>query len=703
MDGHVLHGVCVKVTCLLRRLRQGGYLQHLSQLGERAMWDAAIAGLSRPSKGSNNPALPPGIAHEILMYSALTGTHLNHYLAEVLDADLRRTWQRELDACHPDAPVRYEDWLLPRLPHRFLARSGIRQGVKAGGQRRRKAQTDVMTPLHPVLVQVALLRKQAMGRLRDACRQARAEGGRGSCLPHAFSHIARIPFVNQQARSVAAVEIGYREVKLDLVLWDRHSWAEAHLDRSTPGHRGDVDRRRGAYGPRRNALFVQCLNPPDDLLWFGQILAAGALGATRFNSGRRSKTSTVDEPGGFFTERTGLLNPIKSDALWMRHNIGPDEIAFDPEALYRGVLYGAALAVVALTSGARLTELLQISDRRWDVIAVDEMRGGKQTGRHVEILVQHLLPKGHKTEDRRQPFLISEQAQPLLKEIIDILTEAHGHVPVIRPTGNAKEAHLSKEPYIFQWASGADGRIGLISGQDVTKLLRFLFFGLEMTTQAGDRIRIAPHLCRHILATTARHDYEVPLEAVAYLLHHRVAPDGDRPLSVTEATHYYSEMSRDRQLALLHELQGEIARRSCQYPMRPPTERELEEMDGWLREVFENWGTIGPVTLGFCSAGMCVRPDNRAQCVGCPFLVEDHRKLGAALRWRALYERDIARHEADGDMAEARQRRRALETLDGHINVMRLQRQVLADGGALPHFLSMSVPEGDEEGGVVDG
>jgi len=62
------------------------------------MWDAAIAGLSRPSKGSNNPALPPGIAHEILMYSALTGTHLNHYLAEVLDAingDVELTQERQ--------------------------------------------------------------------------------------------------------------------------------------------------------------------------------------------------------------------------------------------------------------------------------------------------------------------------------------------------------------------------------------------------------------------------------------------------------------------------------------------------------------------------------------------------------------------------------------------------------------------------------
>ncbi len=90
---------------------------------------------------------------------------------------------------------------------------------------------------------------------------------------------------------------------------------------------------------------------------------------------------------------------------------------------------------------------------------------------------------------------------------------------------------------------------------------------------------------------------------------------------------------------------------------------------------------------------MCVRPSARALCIGCPYLVVDHRRLGTASTWRRIYVRDIALLEREGLVADARQKRQALEHLDGHIRVMHLQIQVLKDGGQLPPFLSLPHPD----------
>ena len=90
-------------------------------------------------------------------------------------------------------------------------------------------------------------------------------------------------------------------------------------------------------------------------------------------------------------------------------------------------------------------------------------------------------------------------------------------------------------------------------------LLRFLFHGLTLTTRAGEPIRIAPHLLRHVLATHARTALNIPAEAIAYLLHHRVKLEGtSRALTIPEATAYYSRLPVAQLLALLFEIQPQI-------------------------------------------------------------------------------------------------------------------------------------------------
>src|SRR5260370_30863430 len=125
-----------------------------------------------------------------------------------------------------------------------------------------------------------------------------------------------------------------------------------------------------------------------------------------------------------------------------------------------------------------------------------------------------------------------------LQEIAEIVQSAHGgRIPIVRPEAFGKKAdELVAEPYFFQWSASPDGLLVHFNAQDVAQLLRFLFHGLTLTTRAGDPIRIAPHLLRHVLATHARTALNIPAEAIAYLLHHRVRLEGSSAaLTIPEA------------------------------------------------------------------------------------------------------------------------------------------------------------------------
>ncbi len=175
-----------------------------------------------------------------------------------------------------------------------------------------------------------------------------------------------------------------------------------------------------------------------------------------------------------------------------------------------------------------------------------------------------------------------------------------------------------------QW--NASGRMGQLMQRNVTHMLRFLFDGLTLTTRTGKPIQVVPHLLRHVPATHARQVKHVPAEAVAYLLHHRMTLSNEtRTLSIPEATAYYSRMTLEQLLALLFEAQSTLPLLKGRSYLQAPPPGTLEQMDEALRQVFEQWSTIGPTVLGYCSAGLCVRPDNRALCLGCRFLIDAHQ------------------------------------------------------------------------------
>lgn len=150
---------------------------------------------------------------------------------------------------------------------------------------------------------------------------------------------------------------------------------------------------------------------------------------------------------------------------------------------------------------------------------------GHPLTKQVKIHLQHLLPKGAKTDEERQLFPLNREAVGLLGEIRQMLEQASGAIPVVHPSrSSSKYEHLQPGRYVVQGAASPEGTTGIISVNDVQVLLRFILYGLEPYTAKGEpMIRVTVHLLRHVMATHARQYQHIPPEAIAlFFLHHRL-------------------------------------------------------------------------------------------------------------------------------------------------------------------------------------
>lgn len=658
-----MYTACTALTNLLKQLRhQYGMVTH-DELGERAIWDRFVEGRM----------LSGGDLNKLIRYEAYASTH-RQIFEEGLTERQKLIWK---------------PYLLPPLPRGFIDNKAQRKAVVAATENRRKERSEVILPLFPLLVEIAQLRKQAAERLIKEFRKQRDRALAGEIeLPHQFQYVDRQFSVSPQATTLSEVKLLEREVTLQLILWDRVSWVRDHLARYGSSTRKQWKRRGGPYAPENNTSFLQYEGHARDLLWCGDLIEKQLL--------------KHQIPGGFVVQHPALLSPALSDARWLKSATElSGAVLFEPESLYRGALFASALATLSLTNGSRVSELLQVSASRFETIVVDELKNQHPTGRKIGILVQKLLPKGYTHESERQFFLVSDMAVRHLKEIAEQLAAAHGGtIPVVHPAAHGSKAEdLLPEPYFFQWASSPDGRVGHLTEKDVSTLLRFLFHGLTLTTKDGQPIRIAPHLLRHVLATHARTVQNIPAEAIAYLLHHRVTLTGStRALTIPEATAYYSRLPVGQLLALLFEIQSTLVSEQGRSYLEAPSPQGLEQMDEMLRKQFERCGMIGPTALGFCSAGVCIRPDNRGICAGCPYLVPHYSNLSKAKIWRKLYVLQAKLHDDHGHVVDAQQARTIVQSLDDTIRIMEIQLQTRADGGYLPFADTLPEAPDEEEG-----
>ena len=659
---NALHKTCIHLTGLLKHLRRSYGMTTLAELSHRTIWDHFVEG--RMISG--------GELVKLRIYDVFSSTY-----RQVFEEGLTERQK-----------VMWKPYLLPPLPHGFIEKKAQRKAVVTATQNRRKEQSDIILPLFPLLVEIAQLRKQAAERLIKEFRRLHDCALAGEIeLPYDFQFVDRQFSVSEHATALSEVQLIEREVTLSLTLWDRRHWTKRHAKHYSSFTLKEAEEGRNAYAPERNTCFLQYKGPPGDFLWIGDLIEKHLL--------------ERDSREAFIVNRPGLLSPAQSDAQWLLFvRSYSDAVLFEPESLYRGVLFATALATLSLTNGSRLSELLQVSAARFETIVVDELKNQQPTGRKIGLCVQKLLPKGCTHESERQFFLISDMAVRHLKEIAELLQAAHGgSIPVVHPESSGSKADdLIPEPYFFQWAASQDGRLGHLGTRDVSDLLRFLFHGLVLTTRAGEPIRIAPHLLRHVLATHARTVQNIPAEALAYLLHHRVTlPDSTRALTIPEATAYYSRLPIAKLLALLSEVQSTLISDQGRSYLPVPLLQTLKQKDEALRKQFERCGMLGPTVLGFCAAGVCVRPDNRGICANCQYLVPHYSNLPKAKTWRELYVLQAKLHDDQGHAVDAEQARSVIQYLDDMIRMMEIQIRTRQDGGYLS-FADTLPPAQDEEG-----
>jgi hypothetical protein len=493
-----------------------------------------------------------------------------------------------------------------------------------------------------------------------------------------------------EAASVEQLRWQTTPVRVELTIWRPYEFTRRrYAERITQTAPGTTERRQalnarsewkqrtkvGVY-VKPHAYFVEA-HRGDGMPWF---IAPISRWFGRLCEGARQVSLQADGRTGPL--HAGVGTPDEWLIGYLAHGIAADRrhgahrtasgVYFDPEASYRGVLFGTAIVTLMLTADARIHEILQISaDRFVKPVRVYIVKNPDGTPKRdpstnqivTDVIVeQRLLPKGRKRDDLRLQYDVSA-ARVHLQEITRMLRDAYGgQVPVVAydPT-HPKAEQLGAERYLFQW----NGRN--LSKNAINSLIRFVLDGVVLVDRSGERIDVTSHLLRHAAATVQRQQYGVPVEVLAEAMGHTLSADGHAP----EATRYYSQMTEGHKADLRHDAIRAILD-DAQLAIRviePEEEaqriqRLMVEADERTREVLERYGGLHPVTFGHCGyPGLCVRGTARAFCLGCPFLVRRPEYLDRVEFLLDGYAKATDAHERMGDLAGARERQRMIAEL----------------------------------------
>jgi hypothetical protein len=638
-------------------------------------------------------------------YAAAVNHHLGDYRERLSREDLARIGHL----------------LLPPLPKQFRYRYVPEAEQRAAAQRQRKAKTDVVSECATAILALMLARYPSMVRFIHWYRQQleHIEAGRLSIPARLVYEDDQLDLPRQPGPDAVSVEdLQWRtsRVRLDLTIWRSYEFSQRRFAdwilRSEPGteERERAFKARASWKGRAregvhadpHAYFVE-VQSADEMPWFMGPVAQwhAQLGHTRQGG--------LQADGSFGISRAGVGTPdewlVRSFAKLIasdrKHGRRPTAagICFDPEATYRGVLFGSAIVTLMLTADARIHEILQISvDRFVKPVRVYVVKNPDGTPKRdpttnkivTDVIVeQRLLPKGRKRDDLRLQYDVSAARQHL-QEITRLLKAAHGgQVPVVFYTNqHPKAAQLGAERYLFQW----NGRH--FSPLTVNHLIRLALDDVVLVDRSGERIDVTSHLLRHAAATLQRQQYGVPLEALAEAMGHTLSTDGQAP----EATRYYSQMTEAQKAEIRHDAilaitdDARVALRVIEPEEEAKRiERLMADADERTREVLERYGGLHPVTFGHCGyPGLCVRGTTRAFCIGCPFLVRRPEYLDRVEFVLDGYLKAADAHERMGDLAGARERKRMIAELRQLWTEMQLLAEAERQGTWIPHWKQLA-------------
>ncbi len=133
MDVASERGILSKMNRLFRTLRSRYHMQSLADLRQEHIWYEWATHQERTAETTE----------QIKAYSTVVTGHLPHYLLRLNTADRQRMQQ----------------YALPPFPSDIMKKYFTAKPVMVAQQAKRKAQTDILVPLYPVLRQLVRFRK----------------------------------------------------------------------------------------------------------------------------------------------------------------------------------------------------------------------------------------------------------------------------------------------------------------------------------------------------------------------------------------------------------------------------------------------------------------------------------------------------------------------------------------------------------------
>jgi hypothetical protein len=474
--------------------------------------------------------------------------------------------------------ARIQHLLLPPLPRQFRERFVPMAEHRAAQRRRRKAKTDVLSECATAILALMLARYPSTERFIRWYRQQiqRIETGELTIPAHLVYEDEQLDLPHQpgpDAASIEQLQWHRAPVRLELTIWRPYEFSYRRctdwMNQTEKGSKAYEVAWYARYHLQRRAkeptpiyadpraYFVEA-RIGDEMPWFmGPVerrfraLGQGRNGKTGTDGRNGMCRAGVGTPDGWLVRYFG--DHLRSDRRHGRCS-STGTVWFEPEAAYRGVLFGSAIVTLMLTADARAHEVLQVSADRFvkpvRIYVVKNTDGTPKrdpaTNRIVTdvIVQQRFLPKGRKHDDLRLEYDVSA-ARVQLQEITRLLKATHhGEIPVVRyDPFHSKAEHLGAERYLFQW-NGRHVRKAIVNG-----LIRFVLDGIELVDRTGARIDVTSHMLRHAAAMVQHHQYGVPLEALAEAMGHTLTASGEAP----EATRYYSQMTENQKAEIRHD------------------------------------------------------------------------------------------------------------------------------------------------------
>jgi hypothetical protein len=388
-----------------------------------------------------------------------------------------------------------------------------------------------------------------------------------------------------------------------------------------------MKRKTGGYSAERNHYFLEFVGvgtlsdtpaPPDPdgpLLWFADLLrydllSTGPVSGTEEEVERKQmylqswgyEAMEGKECTPFRTSVTGLLAwPLTSgiSPFMSAAQKRTERLLLVVEPLFAAATFGLAALDFFTTTGARMSELLQVSltpECLYTLVVEGTQR-----------LLLRLIPKG---SDKPADYIVGTETRCNFEKVTHLLQE-HYQLQADQPiphvcfnTQNGRHHQFpDARPYLFQYSGKHLG------GQDITACMRFLCHGMVFQTAEGKTMILKAHTLRHVFATHIHHVEQVPLDIVAVLLHQKDV----------QVTRYYAAPPWQQVLASANSLLDHFATQLGSVEeafVRAPAELQRQ-----LEEAKQQVGTLAKVPGGDCTCH-AICPISFA-CTGCVFKVPD--------------------------------------------------------------------------------